>query len=371
MVAAADAVLEDRQPLIGHVPAQDVRRIGVVVLCEADDVLRAAPVVGTIAVGVGDDHRGGVVHRTHQRGVAERGAVANELRSVDQSGGCRVDESVTAAGDEHLPILDPDDADRIVDGCEDDWWDRLADATVRCGLLVDHRDDREVAHCVAVRIGPTEVRRAGEEVEHELGARRSEALEGSVAGDPDRVGTEQPGDRGERGRLGNTCLEAVVECVDEIHRRSASQRQQVAGDERPFGQPGQRRIDGVPPAERAELGTGQLQHAVAGGRGVEIRSGLEPRRWRVLVPFERRVDESVIGERRKVHDGQEDDATAASGRSQRLAGMRDAPRPSISAAPPSARPRTSMGTARCSIAAPARGRSRHRPRARPSAGWDR
>ena len=147
----------------------------------------------------------------------------------------------------------------------------------------------------------------GEEVGDELRARRAEAVERGVAGEPDRVGAEQPGHRCDLGRVDGAGLEAVVERVQEVHRRCAAEREEVARHERLGGQPGQRRVDGVAPAEGAELLAGELQDASARVAGVERGGGLLPRSRRVLVAVDRRVDEAAAGERRQVGDRQQDD----------------------------------------------------------------
>ena len=128
----------------------------------------------------------------------------------------------------------------------------------------------------------------------------------------------------------------------------AAERQQVAGDERPVGQPGQRRIDGVAPAEGAELGARQLQHAVAGRQRVERGGGVGPRRRRLLVAVEGRVDEAVAGERRAGWRAPASTTTPASGRTARPAPA-DARRPSASTSAAAAERRaraSSSGSAR-------------------------
>ena len=104
------SIAEHGQALVGRVRAQHVRCGRVVVLGEADDVLRAAPVVGTVAVGVGDDDLGGRSVGASSSPAATR--VADQLVAVEEPGGGGVDEAVAAARDEHDVVLGPHDRHR-------------------------------------------------------------------------------------------------------------------------------------------------------------------------------------------------------------------------------------------------------------------
>ena len=103
----------------------------------------------------------------------------------------------------------------------------------------------------------------GEQVVDELRAGRAEAVEGGVAGQPDRARAEQAGDR-RRSMPVRSC--PTWKRSSRAYTRSiaggAAEREQVARDERPVGQPGQRRVDGVAPPEGAELLARQLQDPV-------------------------------------------------------------------------------------------------------------
>ena len=127
------------------------------------------------------------------------------------------------------------------------------------------------------------------------------------------------------------------------------------------GQPGQRRIDGVPPPVGAELGPGQLQHAVAGRHGVERGGGVVPRRGRVLVAGERRVDEAVAEQRRQVAERRR--ARRARRRVRRHRGRPVPPTRVDDRRRPRARARASSAAAPgCSTAGPAPARTRRRRR---------
>jgi hypothetical protein len=130
------------------------------------------------------------------------------------------------------------------------------------------------------------------------------AVEREVVGHPDRVGAEEPGDGRDRVGVDGAGLDAVVEGVEQVHRARAPEREQVAGDEWPVGQAGQRRVDGVPPAERTELRSGELHHPELARPGVEHGDGVVPGAGHVLVALERRVDVAPGGRRGHADDGE-------------------------------------------------------------------
>ena len=283
-----------------------VARLGV-----PGDVLRRPPLVGAQPVGVGDHQGAGGADRVEQIVALERGAVADHLVAGDQSRCGQVDQAVAASRHQGLVVGGAHDRHRVAHRHQFDRGDRGEHRRVRQRLLVDHRHLRPVDHRVAVGHRVAEAARrigGGRGVERTGGlrARRAEAVERHVTGDPHGVGAEQAGDRGDRLGLGPTLLEAVVEGVQQVHRRGRAEGQQVARHQRARGQPGQRRIDGVPPAVGTELGPGQLQHAIAGRHRIERGGGVVPRRRRLFVAGERRVDQAVTEQRREVAQREED-----------------------------------------------------------------
>ena len=298
---------EDWEALVGRIGAQHIGYRRLVVLRESDDVLRAAPMVGAVAVRVGDDDGARRSGRPGDLVAVQRAAVAHELLPVEQAGGGGVDDAVTAADEDDGLVLGSDDADSLLDRHQLDGCDGRADPGVGSRLLVDHRDHGLVDDEVPVRRRRAESRYVPEQVGDELGSRSAEPVEGGVAAQPDRAGAEQAGDRGQRGRFDGAGLEPVVERVDEVHRRGAAEGEEVARDQRPGGQTGERWVDGVAPPEGAELLAGQLEHPAACGVLVEVGDGGRPRRGRVLVPIDRRIDEAVAGEHRQVGQRQQPD----------------------------------------------------------------
>ena len=175
-------------------------------------------------------------------------------------------------------------------------------------LLIDHRHVRDVDGGRAVLDGLAEPIAAGGELfGGRLRAGCAEAVEGRVAWQPDRVDAEQAGDRGDGRELCRSDLEAVVESVEEVHRRRGAEGEEVAGHERAVAQCRERRIDRVPPGERPELGPRQVHHPVPVGELVQSRRRRGPGRRGLLVTFQGRIDEPATGEHRQVAEGDEHD----------------------------------------------------------------
>ena len=106
------------------------------------------------------------------------------------------------------------------------------------------------------------------------------------------------------GGLGDPGLETVVEREEQIHGRRAAERQQVTADERSLGETRERRVDGVPPPERTELGARKLHHTKACWQRVELGRGRHPRLGRILVALQHGIDEAAVPRRGQVHRGQ-------------------------------------------------------------------
>ena len=171
----------------------------------------------------------------------------------------------------------------------------LADCAVgQCGL-VDHRHvghvDRRRAE-VGWRTESLGLR--GEQLRAVSSGRgvrkRSKAMSllTQMVSAPKRRAIGSDGRRVEGVRLG-----AIVEGVEQIHRRGGAEWQEVAGDQRLGRQARQWRIDGVAPAVRAELGARELHDPVLHRPGVQRSRRLAPCRRRVLVADEGRVDEAA------------------------------------------------------------------------------
>ena len=232
---------EHGQPLVAALVAQHahiVARLGV-----AGHVLRAAPVVRSVTVRVGDDHPRRVRDRIAEpvsagpvisgRVTAERGAVQDQFRTVDHARAGGVDEPVAAAGQHDHVVLRPDRRHRCVDADQRHRGERFTDAGVTDRLFVDDRNDADVRCRLAEPLGREQVGArgtgAGEQVVDDLGPGEAEAVERHVVGHPDRVDAEQAGNRCDRVDVDHTVLEAVVQGEHEVHRRRAAERQQVAG----------------------------------------------------------------------------------------------------------------------------------------------
>ena len=176
--------------------------------------------MSALPVAVGDDHDVGGGDGIHELWGGHRGAVADRLLSGDQPGGGGVDDAVSASGQHDDGVGGAHDRLCVGDLDQRDRSDRHPDRRLGQRLLVDHR------HGWAVRRGFAVVDRNAEPVgtgsEQLVGQLRAwcpEAVECRVTGKPDRVGAEQPGDRGDGGELGDADLEAVVEGVEQVHRR--------------------------------------------------------------------------------------------------------------------------------------------------------
>ncbi len=141
---------EHGQPLVAALVAQHahiVARLGV-----ARHVLRAAPVVRTVTVRVGDDHPRRVRDRIAEpvsagpvisgRVTAERGAVQDQFRTVDHARAGGVDEPVAAARQHDHVVLRPDRRHRCVDADQRHRGERFTDAGVADRLFVDDRNRR-------------------------------------------------------------------------------------------------------------------------------------------------------------------------------------------------------------------------------------
>ena len=285
---------EHGETLIGDVLAQRVAR-RTAGLGEAGDVLRTAPLVGPVAVGVGDDQHGivrhGVVADPCGGEGGQIGGVDDRLGAVEQSGCGGVDHAVATAGQHHH--IGRGAHDRLGSLHRHQLHGRQRGAEVGDGerLLVDHGDVGHVHGGLAVRRRRTESGRGRtEQRRDDLRAWGAEAVEGQVVGHPDRVDAEQTGDRCDGLGIDRARLEPVVERVQQVHRPGAAEREEVAGDERLVGEAGQRRVDGVAPPEGTELRARQLQHAVLRRAGVERRDRVVPRRRDVLVALEGDVD---------------------------------------------------------------------------------
>ena len=286
-------VVEHRESLVATLESQDV---GVVVsrFGESRDVLRTPPVMGPVPIRIGDDV---AVQLGDGRVLVDRRVVEHRLGAVEQPAGSGVDDAVAAAGEDHQFVLHPNGGDRVVDGDERDRGDRRADPRVTQRAVVDHRDHRRHDERFAVRNrvdqSGIDRRRRGQLVGDDFGPGELEPVVCHVARHPDGVDAQEAGDSRDRLRFDRVALNAVVEGEQQVHRRRASQWEQVAGHERPLGEGGQRLIDRVPPLERAELGAGDLEDPVAGGTGIERCRCVEPRCRRVLITFQCRIHEAA------------------------------------------------------------------------------
>ena len=219
---------KDGQALIRCIALQHIgcRTTG---LGEADDILRTAPLVSTIAVGVGHDHQVGVVDTV---GGAEAGCVEHRFVAVQQAR-CRcIDDPIAATRQHDQSRRGAHHRDGIVHLHQLDRRERLADPRIGQCRLVDRRQSGHVRCGGAERRG---LRQAGgpsrEQGTGQLWSRGTEALERHVIADPDRVGAEEPGNRCDRGRIQRVGLGAIVECVQQVHSGWRSQWQEVAGDQ--------------------------------------------------------------------------------------------------------------------------------------------
>ena len=90
---------EDRDSLVGAVEPQHTAPVGSV-LGESGDVLRASPVVGAVAIAVGDDdsicHSDGVGVAVRREQVSR---IPNELVASDETGSGRVDKAIATSCD--------------------------------------------------------------------------------------------------------------------------------------------------------------------------------------------------------------------------------------------------------------------------------
>ena len=204
---------EDRQALVALGDAQHVATVAAG-LGEPADILRAAPVVGTVAVGVGDDD-----NRAVQRlAASEVRGVAQCLVAAQQAGGGGVEHTIAAAHQHDHPVAGSDDGDRVRDRHEFDGGERRADGRVAQRSLIDHWDVGYVRRGHPVRHRLTEadgLRR--EQLVNVLRAGRAEAIEGEVVRDPDRVGAQVAGDGRDRVGVERVVLHPVVERVEQVH----------------------------------------------------------------------------------------------------------------------------------------------------------
>ncbi len=254
--AAPSAVAEHRQPLVGGIVAAARRARRVVVLGEPDDVLRAAPVVGPVAVGVGDDDRrrragGGRSARRRRAsrcsGPARGRRAARRRRRRRGRRRCRRRARRRPWPGSRPRVVDAAPARRAGPAAPT----RGSDTDCSSTIGTSGRLTTGSPYGTAV---PEARDVAGEEV-----VRRSP---GAACGSGRRRRRRSPRSCRRRagGRSGRSIAGSTVpawkrssRAYSEVHRRGAAERQQVAGDERPVGQPGQRRVDGVAPAEGAEL----------------------------------------------------------------------------------------------------------------------
>ncbi len=308
---------EDLEALVGAVVTQEVG-LGAARLGHPGHVLRAAPVHRAISIGVGDDEGhgattvtgGGRSEQSVAHLVVERqiGRIDDSLRSVDQTRRCRVDQSVTTPGDQDRPCRRADHGNRLAHIDQLDRCQRLSDSRVGKSHFVEHRHLADDWCGLAERTGIAEAWWSlTEEVGDDLGSWRAEPIERQVVAHPDGVGAEQTSHGGQAHRIDHAGLEAVVERVEQIHRPRAAERQEIACDERAVGEPCERRVDRVAPAERSELRSGQLQDSVLAGAAVEGGDGLCPGRRHILVALEGRIDVAAGPGGWHVHDGERDE----------------------------------------------------------------
>ena len=182
----------------------DVRRAGSSSSVKPDDVLRAAPVVGPVAVGVGHDELVGPSTSASPARRPQRGACSGRSSSPSSS-------PAAAASTSPSPLPATTTTSSLArmtgtgssTGTSSTGGDRSPTRRVGERLLVDHRDVGLVRP--PARRRPTGPPRPAAPPANRSsassGPRRAEAVEGGVAGQPDRVGAEQAGDRGDGVRL--------------------------------------------------------------------------------------------------------------------------------------------------------------------------
>ena len=302
--------LEHREALVAALVAQDAG-LGAARFRVPGDVLRATPMVRPVTVGVGHDQTARLVDQVDQRVALEAGAVEDEFRSIDHPGRRGIDQTGTVTGQHHRIVLHPDRGHGIGDAHEGDGRHGPADAGVAHRLFVDDLDvgrhDGGLTEALGRQQAGIERCLAGEEIVDDLRPGDPEPVERDVVGHPEHVDAEQPSDRRDGGDVDHTVLEAIVEREHEIHRRRAPERQEVTCQQRPLGEPWQRLIDGVTPAERTEFAAGQLEDPIALGERVEGGGRLRPGLRRILVALELGVDETAVAQRWHVGDREDDD----------------------------------------------------------------
>ena len=301
--------VEDGEPLVGALEAQHVGAFGPG-LGEPRDILRAAPVVGTVTIRVGHEESRRRTQRIDET-IAERGAVADQFGPVDDSRAGGIDDPGAVTGEHDLVGLDPDRRHRIGDSDERDGRDRCADPTVADRLLVDHRPvglhGRRFTEAHRSKQSCVGSRRRRQEVVDDLRPGEPEAVEGDIARDPDGVDPQESCNGRDAPDVECAVLEAVVECEDEVHGGGTSEREQIACDRWALGQRRQRLVDRVPPPVGAELGSRNLQYPVPVREFIEVRRCIEPTRRHVGISLQRGVDETTGTQSGKVGDGKDRD----------------------------------------------------------------
>ena len=231
----------ERQSLVVHVDDRDDPGFG---FGGTPHFLRAAPVMGATTRRVGHDDRSGFESEITVVGCR----VENDGATIHESGGGDVDESGSIGPHPLRSLGHARTGGAVVDGPERD----LGQSVRGSEYVVGGPEPIGTIDRRFAEIGQTREARwiVAEKKRCPFGANRAEALVFVGVDDHDRVGSEESRHRRHGCRIDGAVLERVVECVERVHVRSASERQPVATHESLLRESRQDRIDRISPPIR-------------------------------------------------------------------------------------------------------------------------